>query len=149
MRLFVLALVLLSTACGGSAAAPDAGIDAASTERDAHVVDAHVVDAHVVDASDVGLDASECLDRPQGAYECTGPNSGSGRECCGGRWRYFADGPCAPRFRDAGVPLCDVNPYFAGCPCLVEDELGCDEYRRTRCVSGVWTEVAGIGCCSP
>lgn len=178
MRFLLAALLLVSTACGGNARLEDGGLDAATTERDAgdayvevdgaqaedaavdHVcipllADAYVEDAASTDAwttSDAwGPDTGDyCPGLPRGAYECSG---GSGRECCGGRWRHFSDGPCAPRRADSGTgtgpSACVSVPYSDGCPCSEEGAESCDWYHRIRCVCGTWREMHGIGCCGP
>lgn len=139
--LVVLLLALLVASCGGDPGDPDGSIDAP-------MVDAPRSDAPTVDASGCDRDptAAGCACDTPGVVMCQGVG---GRECCGGTWHEFLDGPCAPD--DGGVPSCDETPAALGCPCAEDGAIECRPFYRWRlvCEGGVWAEDFGRICCWP
>jgi hypothetical protein len=135
-RVAVVAFTVLSIAACGPG----------SHEIDGGGVDAGEDDASVTDAS--AGDASLCADVEEGRFEC----SGFGRQCCGGSWHYFSDGPCwsGPDAGgvDASTPDCTASPDVPGCPCTAGAADVCRSFRTSlRCTDGVWAERIGVACC--
>lgn len=130
--------VVLLVACGPAPGDPDGGDVDAATEVDG--------DASDVDAS--GVDAGDPCTGEEGRYEC----GGLARQCCGGQWHYFVDGPCLVRDgggADAGPTDCTATPLTAGCPCTDEGATQCVSFSPSlHCESGVWTEHLRVACCS-
>lgn len=126
-------------ACGGGGGPRDAGIDAA----DGDTIDASAPGDADTDAftPDVG---ESCAGSVEGAFTCT-PLV---RQCCGGVWIYYTDGPCLPR--DGGVPTPDCsNPTpQPTCPCATEGMTACRMFSTSlRCESGAWVETPNVACC--
>lgn len=77
-----------------------------------------------------------------GATTCS--SDGRGRQCCGGHWYEFFDGPCW----ETPMTECDPELPQAGCPCEEEEAIGCPQYQwRLICTDGVWEDDVGWVCC--
>lgn len=125
--------------CGGGGGSRDAGIDAA--------------DGDAIDGSapgDAGGDAfapdvgESCAGSAEGAFTCT-PLV---RQCCGGVWITYTDGPCLPH--DGGVPTpdCASPTPQPTCPCSTEGMTACRAFSTSlRCESGAWAEIPYVACC--
>jgi hypothetical protein len=112
--------------------------------------------ASLLDAGDGAAgDATECTASPmadgcpcaaeyEGVTHCIGYTV----QCCGGRWRYYHDGPCRRLDGGAITPTCE-HPE-PGCPCSTDGESMCRNFQwDIVCVDGTWAESVGHACCIP